>query len=103
MTEVIYTAENPGDFFEKKEKHIPAIEVDGSRIRVRVGAEEHPMEPTHYIEWIALYRDGEEVTRKNLTPDDKPEVIFEEIENVTGLKVREHCNLHGTWEAEIVA
>ncbi|MFH1375547.1 MAG: desulfoferrodoxin family protein [Patescibacteria group bacterium] len=99
MSELIYTAENPGEFAEKKEKHIPVIEIDGSTVKVRVGIEEHPMEPAHYIEWIALYQDGEELARQDLTPDDAPEATFDNIENIDKLKVREHCNIHGTWES----
>lgn len=101
MPETIYTAINPGDFAEKKEKHIPVATVDGTTVHVKVGEEEHPMEPVHYIEWIALYRGEKEIVRKNLQPGEKPEAIFENVEISPSLRVREHCNLHGTWEAAI--
>lgn len=99
MAEIIYNADNPGEFAEKKEKHIPVIEIDGSTVKVRVGIEEHPMEPTHYIEWIALYRDGEELARRDLTPDDEPEATFDNIKDTDKLRARERCNVHGTWES----
>ena len=38
------------------EKHVPVIDLqrDGHVLNVTVGEVEHPMEPEHYIEWIAL-------------------------------------------------
>jgi len=95
----IYTAENPGEFFEKKEKHIPVYEIDGQTVTVTVGAELHPMEAAHFIDAIILLVGGEEIARKDLQPDDEPRAVFEGIENTDGLKVRASCNLHGVWEA----
>ena len=41
-----------------KEKHVPIIEkVDGG-IKVTVGSIAHPMEESHYIEWIEGLSDG---------------------------------------------
>jgi superoxide reductase len=98
MTEIIYTKENPGNFAEKAVKHIPVIEISGTTVTVKVGAELHPMTPEHLIEWIALYQGGVELARKNLSATDQPIAVFENIADTTGLKAREHCNLHGTWE-----
>ncbi len=100
MSDTIYTREHPGDFAEKVEKHIPVIEIENSTITVRVGAEVHPMEEAHYIEWIALYRDGTEIARQTLQAGGVPEAKFTDIENTTGLKARASCNLHGVWESE---
>lgn len=36
------------------EKHVPAYEVNGNIVTVKVGSVEHPMLPAHYIEWISL-------------------------------------------------
>ena len=36
------------------EKHVPVIQIDGSKVTVTVGSAEHPMIPEHYIQWIAL-------------------------------------------------
>ena len=41
-----------------KEKHVPVIEVGAASITVKVGSVPHPMEATHYIEWIELIADG---------------------------------------------
>lgn len=77
-----------------KEKHVPVMEkVDGG-VLVKVGAVEHPMIDTHYIEWIEVQTD-KKVYRKFLKPGDKPEALFKLDEEVTS--VREYCNLHGLW------
>ena len=36
------------------EKHVPVIQIDGSKVTVTVGSAEHPMIQEHYIQWIAL-------------------------------------------------
>lgn len=74
-----------------KEKHIPVIENN----KVKVGSIEHPMEETHYIEWIEA-TDGRENSKVFLKPGQKPiaEFSFEPI------KARAYCNLHGLWVSE---
>ncbi len=100
MNDTIYTRENPGDFAEKMEKHIPVVEIQDNTITVRVGAETHPMEEDHYIEWIALYQGGAEIARQTLEVGKAPEATFTDIEGSEGLKARASCNLHGIWESE---
>jgi superoxide reductase len=102
MNEAIYTAENPGEWNEKKEKHIPSITVSENSISVKVGIETHPMEATHYIEWIGVFQNGVEIHHKDLQPDESPEMVFENITDFSNLTVREKCNLHGVWEAKVV-
>jgi superoxide reductase len=78
------------------EKHVPVIEKTETGYKVTVGSVEHPMDESHYIEWIELVADGK-VCRKNLKPGDKPVAEFCILaENVTA---REYCNLHGHWKA----
>lgn len=101
MNEIIYTAENPGEFGEKKEKHLPVATIEGDSIRVKVGAETHPMEPTHYIEWIGIFRAGVEIAHQDLQPGEAPEAVFTGITDFSNLTAREKCNLHGLWEAAI--
>lgn len=36
------------------EKHVPVIDIDGSKVTVTVGEVEHPMLEAHSIQWIAL-------------------------------------------------
>ena len=80
-----------------KEKHVPVVERGDGRITVKVGSVAHPMEESHYIEWIELLADGK-VYRQFLHPGEKPEAAFP----VTAQKVtaRGYCNLHGHWKAE---
>ncbi len=79
-----------------KEKHVPVIEKTAAGYKVKVGDVAHPMEDTHYIEWIELIADGVSYTAY-LKPGDKPEAEFcTQAENIS---VREYCNLHGVWKA----
>jgi superoxide reductase len=79
-----------------KEKHVPVIEVIEGGVKVKVGDVAHPMEESHYIEWIGIIADGIEY-RKFLNPGDAPEAEFK----ITAEQViaREYCNLHGLWKA----
>ena len=79
-----------------KEKHVPVIEkVDGG-VKVSVGSVAHPMESSHYIEWIEIIVNGK-AYRQFLSPGDAPEAVFKvEAQTVTA---REYCNLHGLWKA----
>jgi len=82
---------------EGKEKHVPVIEkVDGG-IKVKVGSVPHPMEEKHYIEWIGLLAD-DKTYRQFLKPGEVPEAVFS-VKAGT-ISAREHCNIHGLWEAE---
>jgi len=78
-----------------KEKHVPVIEKTDKGYKVTVGSVPHPMEDSHYIEWIELIADGK-AYREFLSPGQAPEATFcIEAENVTA---REYCNLHGLWK-----
>lgn len=80
-----------------KEKHVPVIEMGDGKITVRVGSVAHPMEESHYIEWVELLADGK-AYRQFLHPGEKPEAVFPiSAQKVTA---REYCNLHGQWKAE---
>lgn len=80
-----------------KEKHVPVIEKGTGTITVKVGSVPHPMEESHYIQWIELIADGK-VYREMLKPGQAPEATF----NITATQVtaREYCNLHGQWSAQ---
>ncbi len=79
-----------------QEKHVPLIEKTETGIKVKVGSIPHPMEESHYIEWIEIIVDGR-VYRKFLNPGDQPEAEFE----ITADKIeaREYCNIHGLWKS----
>ncbi len=80
-----------------KEKHVPVIEKIDGGYRVKVGSVTHPMEETHYIEWIELIAD-DKVYREFLKPGMIPEAVFKVDAN--RVSAREYCNLHGLWKAE---
>jgi superoxide reductase len=80
------------------EKHVPVIEESGNFITVKIGDVEHPMEETHYIEWIELIVDGS-VYRKFLSPTDKPEASFTVPERHIEISARAYCNIHGLWKS----
>ena len=79
-----------------QEKHVPVIEKTENGFLVKVGSVDHPMEESHYIEWIEAIIDGK-VYREQLKPGDKPQAEFC-IKGET-IQAREYCNLHGLWKA----
>ena len=78
------------------EKHVPVIEKTADGYKVKVGSVPHPMEETHYIEWISLCADGK-TYRKFLKPGDKPEAEFCIV--AVEVTAHEYCNIHGLWKA----
>ncbi|MCK5242385.1 desulfoferrodoxin [bacterium] len=79
-----------------QEKHVPVIEKQGDVVTITVGSVEHPMEEKHYIEWIELIANKKSYLQF-LKPGEPPKAVFQvKAEKLT---VREHCNLHGLWEA----
>ena len=79
-----------------KEKHVPVVEKTADGWKVKVGSVAHPMEESHYIEWIELIADGK-AYRQFLEPGQAPEATFKiEAAEVTA---REYCNLHGLWKS----
>ena len=79
-----------------KEKHVPVVEKIDGGVLVKVGAVEHPMVETHYIEWIEV-QTSNRIYRKYLNPGDKPQAIFLIKEEILG--VREYCNIHKLWKS----
>lgn len=81
------------------EKHAPIIEKTEQGILVKVGSAPHPMEQTHYIEWIEIVI-SDKSCRKFLNPGDKPEALFKcHLEPGQTIIAREYCNLHGFWKS----
>ena len=78
-----------------KEKHVPFVEKKDGKVVVRVGENaKHPMEEKHYIEMIEVITNDDRILRKNLSPGDEPEAVFD-VDNIT--MAREYCNIHGLW------
>lgn len=78
-----------------KEKHVPVKEAVDGGLKVKVGSVAHPMDESHFIEWIEIISNGQ-IYRKYLNPGDSPEAVFPVSGEWTA---REYCNLHGLWKA----
>jgi superoxide reductase len=86
-------AENSTD--AATEKHVPVVQAIDGGYKVTVGSVDHPMEESHYIEWIELIADGNVVYRKTLAPGEPPQAEFQVAANE--VRARAYCNLHGLW------
>jgi superoxide reductase len=92
-------------------KHIPEISVTRSSklinevptkdVSVRIGKSLHPMEEAHHIQWIDCYVDNRYISRTLLTPGSHPAVSYYPAINGAKIRIVEHCNLHGHWQAEM--
>lgn len=80
---------------EGMEKHVPVIEKTNSGVIIKIGTVPHPMEETHYIEWIEIIADGISY-KKFLKPGDAPEAEFSI--KAEKIEAREYCNVHGLWK-----
>ena len=92
------TLQEPKTEEEGNEKHVPIMEIDGNRVKVKVGSVPHPMEENHFIVFIRLMKDGKLIAGKRLYPGQKPELEFI-VEDPTGLTAYEYCNVHGLWKS----
>lgn len=78
------------------EKHVPVIEAAADGFLIKVGSIPHPMEETHYIEWIeALTENGS--CKKFLKPGEAPEFLLKG--DVKIISARCYCNVHGLWQS----
>lgn len=82
------------------EKHLPAVEVDGSTVRVQVGSIAHPMTVEHSIGFVCL-ETKKGVQRVNLKPDEEPKACFAVAQGDRPVAVYAYCNLHGFWKTEL--
>ena len=81
------------------EKHLPDVSINGDKISINIGSEDHPMIEEHYIEWVYL-RTETGGQRKMLKPGDAPHVTFC-LNGEKAIAVYAYCNLHGLWMTEI--
>ncbi len=77
------------------EKHIPVISKTAQGFDVKVGSIAHPMEESHYIEWIEIIS-GDKAYRQFLKPGQAPQADF--YIDGTDAAAREYCSLHGLWK-----
>ncbi len=81
------------------EKHVPAVTVEGDKVKVVVGSTEHPMLEAHYIQWIYLETENGGQIRY-LKPGQEPKAEFD-LNGEKAKAVYEFCNLHGLWVKEL--
>ncbi len=79
------------------EKHVPVLEATAEGCKVKVGSVPHPMQDTHWIEWIEVAAADGRRYKKFLNPGEAPEAVFP-IPAADAVCVREYCNLHGLWK-----
>lgn len=79
------------------EKHVPIVEKTENGVRVSIGSVPHPMEESHYIEWVEIIADNK-IYREFLKPGDQPVVNF--IVNANDIQSRVYCNIHGLWQSK---
>lgn len=83
-----------------QEKHVPFFVKKDDELEVRVGSVLHPMTDEHYIQFIEVVSEDERyVKRKYLYPNEEPIFLLKGYD-IGALTAREHCNLHGLWEAK---
>ncbi|MBN1262933.1 MAG: desulfoferrodoxin [Candidatus Pacebacteria bacterium] len=82
---------------EGQEKHIPVVEKTEKGIKVKVGSIPHPMEESHFIQWIQATADGKTYF-SFLKPGEPAEAEFPISANQ--VTILEYCNLHGLWQEQ---
>ena len=78
------------------EKHVPVVSKTANGFSVKIGSIAHPMEESHYIEWIEIV-DGDKSYRQFLNPGQSPQAVF--CIDSKKIIAREYCNLHGLWKS----
>lgn len=89
----------PGTSDGAQEKHVPVVTIDGDTVTVEVGAVEHPMSESHYIQWIAI-ETAKGSQRVKLEYTDKPKAEFKLAAGDEFVAAYEYCNIHGLWKSE---
>ena len=83
---------------EGQEKHLPVIEKTENGVMVKIGSIPHPMEESHFIEWIEINTVDGKSGKKFLKPGETPEANFQTKSEIKS--ARAYCNIHGLWETK---
>lgn len=79
------------------EKHVPDVKIDGDTVTVCIGEKDHPMEDSHYIEWVSIEtKQGSQC--KSLKPGCKPKVCFKLTDDDEFVAAYAYCNIHDLWK-----
>lgn len=90
----------PGTTDGKLEYHVPVVErVDDCTIKVRIGAEAHPMTDQHHIAFI--YLETEHGGQIQYLDIDTPAEAKFYCCNDNPIAVYAYCNLHGLWKTDL--
>lgn len=92
----------PGEGGGNPDHHIPICKVEEqgeNTVKITIGKDPHPMEESHYIQWVQIITDKGEV-RRCLKPGDKPEVTIHLCEGEKIKGIYSYCNMHKLWEAK---
>ena len=79
------------------EKHIPVVKTENNKVTIDVGSVLHPMEESHFIEFIIVVFNNGSCTTYKLQPNSKPSISFDLPPNLAIELVYAYCNLHGLW------
>ena len=58
-----------------QEKHVPAVTVEGSLVKVDVGSVTHPMTAEHFIQWVVVETERDALIHW-FHPEEAPEAVF---------------------------
>ena len=90
----------PGTTDAAQEKHVPAVTVEGSLVKVDVGSVTHPMTAEHFIQWVVVETERDALIHW-FHPEEAPEAVFTLAEGQTAKAVYAYCNLHGLWKKDL--
>ena len=76
------------------EKHVPVYEINDGIITARVN---HVMEEDHYIEWILIASENEEIIHY-FKPGEEP--VFT-ANYIPGSTIYAYCNKHSLWKKDV--
>ncbi len=102
-------SENPAEMTDLERKHVPVIALEKVEdevfgITAEVGKWlAHPMEQTHFIEWLEIYVNNTLAFRAEFLPEiTKPKItalfVLKEGYEVFA---KARCNIHGTWMSKV--
>jgi len=99
LTNIIYTAENPGKWEKKVGSHAPVVTITGSNVAIET---KHPISADHFIvRHTLVLEDGTVVGATTFTPADKPQSSYELPAGYKGkIYATSFCNLHDFWLSE---
>lgn len=97
---IIYTADDPGQWDKKVGGHLPKVSRDGNKITITT---DHGMSEKHYIvRHTLISADGKVLGAKTFAPSDEDAISsFELPEGTTSkLYATSFCNKHDLWVSE---